>query len=58
MLHQLQCMPFILDFFCIPESFNTNISHQLFDYIKTFVKSQQLNKKVDFVLKTGFERSF
>ena len=26
--------------FCIPESFNTNISHQLFDYTITFVNSQ------------------
>ena len=26
--------------FCIPESFNTNISHQLFDYKITFVNSQ------------------
>ena len=25
---------------CIPESFNTNISHQLFDYTITFVNSQ------------------
>ena len=25
----------------IPESFNINISHQLFDYITTFVNSQQ-----------------
>ena len=46
--------------FCIPESFNTNISHQLFDYIITFVISQHydLNSKGDFVLKTGFKRSF
>ena len=26
--------------FCIPESFNTNISHQLFDYLITFVNKQ------------------
>ena len=25
---------------CIPESFNTNISHQLFDYTITFVDPQ------------------
>ena len=25
---------------CIPESFNTNILHQLFDYTITFVNSQ------------------
>ena len=29
------------DLFCIPESFNSDISHQLFDYIITFVNSQQ-----------------
>jgi hypothetical protein len=29
----------IISFF-IPESFNTNISHQLFDYTITFVNSQ------------------
>ena len=29
---------FVSNYFCIPESFNpNNISHQLFDYIKTFV---------------------
>ena len=28
---------------CIPESFDTNISHKLFDYIITFVNSQQSN---------------
>ena len=26
--------------YCIPESFNTNISHQLFDYTLTFLNSQ------------------
>jgi hypothetical protein len=37
---------------CIPESFNTNISHQLFDYTITFENSQHYNKnsKGDFVL--------
>ena len=29
-----------IKFFCIPESFNTNISHQLFEYTITFVNSQ------------------
>ena len=28
---------------CIPESFNTNISHQLFDYTITLVNSQHKN---------------
>ena len=32
---------------CIPEKFNTNISHQLFDYTNS--------TKGDFVLKTGFK---
>ena len=41
---------------CIPENFNTNISHQLFDYTITFVNSQHwnTNSKGDFVLKTRF----
>ena len=44
---------------CIPESFNTNISHQLFDYIITYVNSQHQNSlsKGDFV-KTGFKHYF
>ena len=28
---------------CMPESFNTNISHQFFDYKITFVNSQREN---------------
>ena len=42
---------------CITESFNTNISHQLFDYSITFVNSQGYNTKSkgDFVLKDRFE---
>ena len=28
---------------CIPESFNTNISYQLFDYKITFINSQHEN---------------
>jgi hypothetical protein len=45
---------------CIPESFNTKISHQLFDYKITSVNSQHenINLKSDFVLKTNFKRSF
>ena len=37
----------------LPESFNTNISRQLFDYKITFVNSQRenTNSKGDFVLK-------
>ena len=45
----------------MPESFNTNISHQLFDYTITFVNSQRsyTNSKDDFVLKkNSFKRSF
>ena len=30
----------LLIYFCIPESLNTNISHQLFDFTMTFVNSQ------------------
>ena len=42
--------------FCIPESFNTNISHQIFDYTITFLNKQHLNtnSKGDFVLKIRF----
>ena len=45
--------------FVIPESFNTNISHQLFDYKIAFVSSQleNTNSKGDFVLKNRFETS-
>ena len=46
------CFLYKLLFFCISKSFNTNISHQLFDYIINFVNSQheKTNSKVDFVL--------
>ena len=46
--------------FCIPESFNTNISHPLFDYKITFVNYQHenTNSKGDLYSKTGFKRSF
>ena len=39
--------------FSIPEGFNTNISHQLFNYTITFVNSQHTNSnlKGDFILK-------
>ena len=42
---------------CIPESFNTNISQQLFDYRLTFVNSQRKNTKSkgDLILKNQFE---
>ena len=40
---------------CIPESFNTNISHQLFEYKITLVIPQHKNAKFkgDFYSKTG-----
>ena len=43
---------------CIPERFNTNISHQLFDYTIIFVNSQQwnTNSKGDLILENYFER--
>ena len=43
-------------YFFIPESFNTNIYNQLFDYKITFVKSkhENVNSKVNFVLKARF----
>ena len=43
----------------ITERFNTNISHQLFDYRITFMNSQceNTNSKGDFVLKNRFETS-
>ena len=45
--------------YCIPESFNTNIAHQLFDYTIIFVNSQceNTNLKGDSVLKNRFEMS-
>ena len=43
----------------IPESFNTNILHQRFDYKITFVNSQleNPNSKGDFGLKNWFEQN-
>ena len=45
-------------YICLPENFNTNISHQFFDYIMTFMNSQHQNKnsKGDFVLNDPFEK--
>ena len=42
--------------FCIPESFNTNISHQVFDYLITFVNSSSRTpiQKVILFSKTSF----
>ena len=47
---------YTLNVICIPDSFNTNISQQLFDYTIIFVNSQRLNStsKGDFVLKNQF----
>ena len=45
--------------FCLPESFNTNISYQHFDYIITFVNLQHKNKnsKGEFALTSTFQFS-
>ena len=47
----------VIKIFCITESFNTNISHQLFDYTITFANSQHYNtnSKGVFVLKNRFQ---
>ena len=37
LLHDLCTLNLWLAKYCIPESFNTNSSYQLFDYIITFV---------------------
>ena len=56
------CLNCILLFngICIPESFNANISHQLFDYTIIFVNSQyqNTNAKGDLHSKTVLKRSF
>ena len=45
--------------FYIPESFNMNISHQLFAYKISFVNSREKTKsKGDFVLKNKFKTFF
>ena len=50
----------IRNILCIPQSFNTNILHQLFYCKITFVNSQpeNTNSNIDFVLKTRFKRLF
>ena len=51
--NKIHGLAFNFKIFCIPEGFITNISHQLFDYTTTFVKSQHKNNDSndDFVLK-------
>ena len=46
-----------IKFICIPEGFNTNIIHWLFEYTITFVNSQceNANSKGDIVLKKRFQ---
>ena len=53
-------MNYNINIISITESFNTNITHQLFDYKITSVNSQleNTNSKSDFVFKTGYKRSF
>ena len=57
-----QRKPVLITFvFCLPESFNTNISHQLFDYKITFVNSQHESSQIPKVIlcsKTRFKRLF
>ena len=45
------------NWFCLPESFNMNISHQLLDYKIAFVNSQHeyTNSKGEFVLENRFK---
>ena len=52
-------IPLIFNTFCIPENYNTNISHQLFDYTLTFLNSKHRTQiqKVILYSKTGFIRS-
>ena len=42
----------------IPETFNTNISHQPFDYAITFVNSQHYRTQIQKVRKNGFKYTF
>ena len=44
--------------YCIPESFNTTLLHQLFDYTITFVNLQHLNTNSNGDFVTGFNCSF
>ena len=56
-LHLIQTKTVIINkSLCIPESFNTNISHQLFNYKITFMNSRNKNpnSKDAFVLKNRF----
>ena len=45
--------------FYIPESYNTNITHQILDYKINILRSQRknTNSKVDLSSKTGFNSS-
>ena len=46
--------------FCVPERFNTNISHPFFDYKITIINSyyKNTNSKGDFYAKTDLKRFF
>ena len=57
MVLTFQSLKIGLNIHCIPENFNTNISHQLFGYKLILVNFQLeiTNSKVDYVLKTGFK---
>ena len=50
-MDEIVILVYMYNIIYIPESFNTNISHQLFDYKITFVNSQHknINSKGDFV---------
>ena len=54
------CLDFRNNTICIAESFDTNISHQLFDYTITFMNPQHLNSnsKGDILLKNRIKSSF
>ena len=58
-IHQKKLFRFILPInFCIPESFNTNISHHLFDYnypVSVNSQHQNTNSKGDIGLKNRLE---
>ena len=46
--------------FCVPERFNTNISHPFFDYKLTIINShyKNTNSKGDFYTKNDLKRFF
>ena len=48
---------FVLNMFCVPESFNKNILNQLIDYKITFVNSllENTNSKGDFIPENWFK---